>query len=270
MAEMRSIRGSLQALQERVGSYFDGADNAQDENGDPLLDVVQRYPEEAAWFIKVVMFFGSVSGVLISVPCCVFLFVYWTPCEQCNRPLRIWVLVHCVLQLLQAPVRLVFFVRLRQTQQRNGDVQGCVQQLTQSSAWRTRDEQGGFHRHLRMVRSGSGMAAELYDVQAMSGSLQADLSGDINRGCQAGHDADHLLPLVPGPARRQALPETTRSHTGYHRHHAAGEVLPPQPRVSGDELCCVLGRFRGEFRNAPATLQPPLPQAVHRQVAETK
>mmetsp|Transcript_21727 Transcript_21727/g.61729 ORF Transcript_21727/g.61729 Transcript_21727/m.61729 type:complete len:291 (-) Transcript_21727:270-1142(-) len=136
MAEVQGIRASLQALQARVGSFFEGADNVQQENGDPLLDVVQQYPEEAAWFIKVVMFFGSVSGVLISIPCSVFLFMYWTPCEQCNRPLRIWVLIHCVLQMMQAPVRLVFFMRLRQIQQRNGDIQECVRQLTQSSAWR--------------------------------------------------------------------------------------------------------------------------------------
>mmetsp|Transcript_5999 Transcript_5999/g.15979 ORF Transcript_5999/g.15979 Transcript_5999/m.15979 type:complete len:204 (+) Transcript_5999:484-1095(+) len=121
-----------------------------------------------------------------------------------------------------------------------------------------------------MVHSGCGLASQFHDLQAVPWPIQADIGGDLHRGCEAGHDADHLLPLVPGPARRQALPETTRSHTGYHRHHAAGEVLPPQPRVSGDELCCVLGRFRGEFRNAPATLQPPLPQAVHRQVAEAK
>ena len=35
--------------------------------------------EEAAWFIKVVMFFGSISGVIISIPCGVFLTMYWAP-----------------------------------------------------------------------------------------------------------------------------------------------------------------------------------------------
>ena len=67
-----------------------GAENAA-ENPDPLLDVVHQYPEEAAWFIKagwaweavkvqcgrdrlqVVMFFGSISGVVISIPCGLFL-----------------------------------------------------------------------------------------------------------------------------------------------------------------------------------------------------
>lgn len=117
-------------------TFFDGTENIQ-ENPDPLLDVVQQYPEEAAWFIKVVMFFGSISGVLISIPCGIFLSMYWSSCGQCNRPLRYWVLVHCVLQLLQAPVRLVFFLRLCQIQRRNGNIQECVRQLTHSSAWRT-------------------------------------------------------------------------------------------------------------------------------------
>jgi len=127
-----------QGIRRRVFRFFDGTDNiAMVENPDPLLDVVQQYPEEAAWFIKVVMFFGSISGVLISIPCGMFLFMYWMPCGFCNRPLRYWVLVHCALQLLQAPVRLVFFLRLCQIQRRNGNIQECVRQLTHSSAWRT-------------------------------------------------------------------------------------------------------------------------------------
>eukprot|EP00927_Polykrikos_kofoidii_P050870 TRINITY_DN44716_c0_g1_i1.p1 TRINITY_DN44716_c0_g1~~TRINITY_DN44716_c0_g1_i1.p1 ORF type:complete len:291 (-),score=37.08 TRINITY_DN44716_c0_g1_i1:283-1155(-) len=128
----------MHGLRQRFQTFFgDGADNVVMDNPDPLLDVVQQYPEEAAWFIKVVMFFGSVSGVLISIPCGTFLSMYWTPCGFCNRPLRYWVFVHCFLQLLQAPVRLVFFLRLCQIQRHNGNIQECVRQLTHSSAWRT-------------------------------------------------------------------------------------------------------------------------------------
>eukprot|EP00440_Ansanella_granifera_P033277 gb/GFBE01036105.1/.p1 GENE.gb/GFBE01036105.1/~~gb/GFBE01036105.1/.p1 ORF type:complete len:296 (+),score=34.81 gb/GFBE01036105.1/:1-888(+) len=123
-------------IRDRLVSFFDGADTLA-ENPDPLLDVVQQYPEEAAWFIKVVMFFGSISGVIISIPCGVFLTMYWTPCGLCNRPLRHWILIHCVLQLLQAPVRLVFFLRLCHIQRLNGNIQECVRQLTHSAAWRT-------------------------------------------------------------------------------------------------------------------------------------
>merc|ERR1711879_869177 len=49
---------------------------------------------------------------------------------------RYWVIVHCILQLLQAPVRFVFFLRVCQVQRQNGDIQECVRHLTHSSAWR--------------------------------------------------------------------------------------------------------------------------------------
>lgn len=126
MAELRS----------RLPALFSGAGDAT-ETPDPLLDVVQQYPDEAAWFIKVVMFFGSISGILISIPCGIFLFLYWGPCGLCNRPLRYWILIHCALQLLQAPVRLVFFMRLCHIQRHNGSIQDCVRDLTHSSAWKT-------------------------------------------------------------------------------------------------------------------------------------
>lgn len=126
----------IQALKRRVSDFFTGP-VVQADNHDPLLDVVRQYPDEAVWFIRVVMFFGSISGILISIPCGVFLAMYWSRCGFCNRPLRYWVLFHCVLQLLQAPVRLVFFFRLSAIQRQNGNVQECVRQLTYSAAWRT-------------------------------------------------------------------------------------------------------------------------------------
>mmetsp|Transcript_40663 Transcript_40663/g.107736 ORF Transcript_40663/g.107736 Transcript_40663/m.107736 type:complete len:332 (-) Transcript_40663:282-1277(-) len=125
-----------EGIRRRAHAFFSDANGVMD-NPDPLLEVVQQYPDEAAWFIKVVMFFGSVSGILISVPCGLFLFTHWSLCGHCNRPLRYWVLVHCLLQLLQAPVRLVFFMRLCHTQQQGGNIQECVRQLTHSTAWRT-------------------------------------------------------------------------------------------------------------------------------------
>eukprot|EP00435_Cladocopium_sp_Y103_P028187 s2551_g7.t1 len=153
-----SMTAVILRLRDRLLGFFDGAEGADAElAADPLLDVVHQYPEEAAWFIKVVMFFGSISGVIISIPCGVFLTMYWdpwmplgtwgmgfcnilgygAPCGQCNRPLRYWILVHCILQLLQAPVRLVFFLRLCHVQSLNNNIQECVRQLTHSMAWRT-------------------------------------------------------------------------------------------------------------------------------------
>lgn len=121
----------------RLRAFFDPAGDGAAETQDPLLAVVQQYPEEAAWFIKAVMFFGSVSGVVVSIPCGVFLSLYWSSCGLCNRPLRYWLLVHCILHLLQVPVRLVFLFRLCHVQRLNGDIQECVRKLTHSSAWTT-------------------------------------------------------------------------------------------------------------------------------------
>jgi len=124
----------------RLGAFFGVSEEAvvgdAIESHDPLLEVVRQYPEEAAWFMKVVMLFGSLSGILISIPCGVFLSCHWEPCGLCNRPLRCWVLVHCLLQVLQAPVRLIFFTQLCHVQRQNGDIQECVRMLTLSQAWK--------------------------------------------------------------------------------------------------------------------------------------
>lgn len=106
-----------------------------DSPEDALVDVVRQYPEEAAWFIKVVMFLGAVSGILVAVPCVAMLWVYWNECALCNRPLRLWILVHCGLQLLQTPVRFSLCFKVHETQRRNGILEVCVLALTRSRAW---------------------------------------------------------------------------------------------------------------------------------------
>ena len=58
--------------------------------------------------------------------------------------------LHCLLQLLQAPARIVFYIRVRascpwlgrlklaqEIQRLNGDIQECMRQLTQAPAWRS-------------------------------------------------------------------------------------------------------------------------------------
>lgn len=129
------MRGFPLALRECIDSFFSGA-GANAGGHDPLLDVVQHYPDRAACFMKSMMGFGGIWGVLISIPCGTFLSMNWEPCGTCDRPLRHWVLLHCFFQLAQVPIRLVFYVRVCQSQE-NGEVQECLQQLTNSPAWRT-------------------------------------------------------------------------------------------------------------------------------------
>lgn len=71
----------------------------------------------------------------MSIPCGIFLTMYWTPCGSCNRPLRYWILVHCLLQLFQSPIRLAFYLRICRAPQGNGALQEWFRQLTDSRAW---------------------------------------------------------------------------------------------------------------------------------------
>lgn len=116
---------------------FDDADLEQD----PLIDIANRYPEAAARFLKVVMLVGALSAFLVSIPCGIFLSRNWAACQLCSRPLHIWLLVYCMLQLLQAPLRLVFFRRLYRLDWRQDamsssrEVQECCERLILSCAW---------------------------------------------------------------------------------------------------------------------------------------
>jgi len=88
---------------------------------------------EAVWFIKTVMLFGTITSFLVCVPCLFFLFLRWEPCGTCNRPLRLWILLHCILLMLQAPVRLIFYIRLIRSSQEN--MPDEIKSLATSPAW---------------------------------------------------------------------------------------------------------------------------------------
>lgn len=115
-------------------AFFD-ADEA--DNSAPLADIVQRDPEAAALFFKVTMLLASVGGVLVSVASFIFLSINWARCGNCDRPFRMWLMVHSILQLLQVPVRIVFLKRLREIELSGGNIDECVTSLTASPAWRT-------------------------------------------------------------------------------------------------------------------------------------
>lgn len=100
------------------------------------MRVVESQPEKAAWFVKVVSLLGGVSGVLVSIPCAIFLASSWTSCGFCNRPLRYWLLGHCMMQLLQAPIRLGLFFLISHAQRSNRDLQEWFSRATNSPTWR--------------------------------------------------------------------------------------------------------------------------------------
>mmetsp|Transcript_22017 Transcript_22017/g.42238 ORF Transcript_22017/g.42238 Transcript_22017/m.42238 type:complete len:299 (-) Transcript_22017:142-1038(-) len=101
---------------------------------DPLLNAARMYPLQIVWFVKVVTLLGGVYGILVSSICSMFLSLNWTPSGSCNRPLRYWILLHCILQLIQSPMRLVFHFHICQAE-RAGDFLDLCKQLTDSAAW---------------------------------------------------------------------------------------------------------------------------------------
>jgi len=134
LTKLPTVQRAWRRVVQFTSNFFDADD---DECMDPLVDVVRRDPEAAARFIKVVMRFGSVGGVLVSVACFAFLLMYWTRCGACDRPFRWWLIVHSILQLLQVPIRVVFLVKLGEAERLGNSVEECVTSLTASPAWRT-------------------------------------------------------------------------------------------------------------------------------------
>lgn len=123
-----------QSVVQFTAAFFDADD---DGSASPLAEVVRRDPEAAALFLKVTMFFASVTGVLVSVASFVFLSQNWARCGSCDRPFRTWLMVHSVMQLLQVPIRVVFLKRLRDTSRLGTNIDECVTSMTASPAWRT-------------------------------------------------------------------------------------------------------------------------------------
>lgn len=129
----------LASLRVRTAQCYDalfvGDGDRTASQHEPLMDLIERDSEEGTSFLKTVMFFGGLGGILLSLCCSIFLGLHWDRAAYCNRPLRWWLLVHCALQLVQAPVRLVFFAQMQASVNDRGDIRACVRGFTQSAAW---------------------------------------------------------------------------------------------------------------------------------------
>lgn len=104
---------------------------------EPLVEVARRCPVEAARFLEVVLLSGGLVGVALTFACgCFFLSELWHSCGHCGRPLHLWVLAHCVLQVLQTPLRLALLWRLRCRPSAAHEVAHQIRRLTRSRIWR--------------------------------------------------------------------------------------------------------------------------------------
>lgn len=114
--------------------FFFAPDGA--ESGDHLVEVARRDPELAAWFIEKTSLFSIVGSLLTATACGLFLSRHWARCGDCGRPLRMWLITHVVLQLIQIPVRAVLLASVRRAGGRVGrTAEACILSVTASRAW---------------------------------------------------------------------------------------------------------------------------------------
>lgn len=129
----------------RLGSLFTEsapapsttAEEVEERQEDALLDIVRQHPQAGVWFIEVAMLLAGLSGLAVSIPCAGFLVSNWAVAGLCSRSVRLWIVLHCALQLVQAPVRLLFVLRVRRAESSGArEVQDCVERFTSAPAWK--------------------------------------------------------------------------------------------------------------------------------------
>ncbi|CBZ54639.1 hypothetical protein NCLIV_050670 [Neospora caninum Liverpool] len=130
-----TLRRAARSTADSVNNILLGTEEDAVVNRDPIMEVVAQNPQEAIRFIKLVMLFGATTGVLVSVPCVVYLILYWDEC-RCNKPLQWWVLVFSALQVSQVPVRYLFFFHLHATRDNRASIINTTRTLTGGRGWK--------------------------------------------------------------------------------------------------------------------------------------
>lgn len=119
-----------------LGSFFFGTERDTRRYRDPLMDILSENPTNSMLFVRRVMFIASISTASSSVPCSFYLAMNWEACKSCDKPLRWWLLINCIMSLIQLPLRAVFSLRLRYlSSQRVDRMTIGVHHLTSSRAW---------------------------------------------------------------------------------------------------------------------------------------
>lgn len=122
----------LQRIVKAARAFF----SSSEWSNDPLVDVVRRDSRAASLFIRIVMIVSGFGSLVVCAASVLFLSLFWTRCRSCDRPLRWWLLVHTVLQLVQIPVRGVFLLKMQKAEARGNSIEACVALFTASPAWR--------------------------------------------------------------------------------------------------------------------------------------
>jgi len=116
-----------------TSNFFCGSRSGQSNVNEPLLRIMELHPSGAIYFIKIVMLSSTTSALFVGILCYTFL-SEWDHCGVQNKRLRLWNIGHCVLQLIQTPLRTVFFLRLQGKPLHL--VQDEIKSMATSMAWK--------------------------------------------------------------------------------------------------------------------------------------
>lgn len=143
LASFALARSAWQQTKRATSAFFFASGG--EDSGDHLAQVVRFDAAAACWFIKSTVGFSIIGGVLVCAACATYLSLHWERCSGCNRPLRLWLVVQCFLQVMQLPVRVVLFSSVRASERAGRSIETCVTSMTSAPAWRMSKVVAVFH-----------------------------------------------------------------------------------------------------------------------------
>lgn len=110
--------------------------NSEDPQ-DALVVIAGDFPNEVIHFLQATVLTGICFG-FVPLVCTIAVVCNVANGGCCNRPLRTWLFTHCVLQLLQLPLRICFMHCLHQARLSHTDIgmRDSIERLTASLPWK--------------------------------------------------------------------------------------------------------------------------------------
>jgi len=127
----RITRMWLRSAMKQVNGFLGG----DEDEVDPLVALVRHEPETAMQFLQVIMLLGGILSAIVCAVSWCLLYFRWGSCGPCcDRPLRLWLVVHTTLQQCQVPARLYFSAKIFHA--RRTCLEACVTSIVGSFIWR--------------------------------------------------------------------------------------------------------------------------------------
>ncbi|EEA07693.1 zinc finger, C3HC4 type domain-containing protein [Cryptosporidium muris RN66] len=105
-----------------------------------LIQLVYHYPEKTTWFLHYMLRIGAISFMTLGTLTIAFLVIYQSQCIKTSKYLSIWLLIHAILQIIQAICR-IYYIKVLGKQPigpntRITYILQSIKKLTDSEAWK--------------------------------------------------------------------------------------------------------------------------------------